>query len=270
MATILTDIGRAKLLVATPMSPVTLSHIAFGDGSGSLPSVLPTRIALVNEVVRVNCSNPLKDTVDPTVIAVSGSIPRTFGGVTLREVGLFDNAGDLIAYGTVNNQVVPTPTSEYGYTFTGIIRVKLDNTTMTTVINSDAPAFDHRGLTFRDEPDAHPASSITTSGGRTMQQMVSFAKTVSSSSTLLVGENHIITSGSTQTLPSTSGLTVGSVVRLYKISTVSVVVQVNNIATEQIRVGSSPVDYMDFDSLLVNDNSSLIFTWTGTVWECNL
>lgn len=270
MATILTDIGRTKILAATPLAPVTLSHIAWGDGSGSIPSVIATRTALVNEVLRVDCSFPVRDTADPTVLAVSGKIPRTFGGVTLREVGVFDDVGDLIAYGSINNEELPTPTTEYGYTYQGTFRFAVDNTSMVEVINSDAPAFDHRGLTFRDEPDAHPASSITTLGGRTVQQMVSFAKTISSSSTLLVGENHIITSGSTQTLPSTSGLTVGSVVRLYKISTVSVVVQVNNIATEQIRVGSSPVDYMDFDSLLVNDNSSLIFTWTGTVWECNL
>lgn len=143
MATILTNTGRAKLIVATPMLPVTLSHIAFGDALGATPVVDPTRTTLVNELVRVNCSNPLKDTGDPTVIAVSGTIPRTFGGGTLREVGLFDNTGALIAYGTINNQVIPAPTSEYGYTFTGTIRVKLDNTTMTTVINSDAPAFDH-------------------------------------------------------------------------------------------------------------------------------
>jgi hypothetical protein len=270
MATILTDIGRTKLLVATPMSPVTLSHIAFGDGSGSLPSVLPTRTTLVNEVVRVNCSNPLKDSADPTVIAVSGTIPRTFaGGVTLREVGLFDNAGVLIAYGTVNSQVIPAPTSEYGYTFTGTIRVKLDNTTMTTVINSDAPAFDHRGLTFRTEPNAHPASSIDTTAGRTVQQMFSITKVLSGSGTLLVGENNIVSSSTTQTLPSTSGLAVGSRVVVSKYSTVLATISVNNTGTEQIRFGSNN-DYEDFDSLLIDETDIVEFIWTGTVWECKI
>lgn len=269
MATTLTNNGRAKLLVATPMLPVTLSHIAFGDGSGATPTVDPTRTALVNEVVRVNCSNPLKDSADPTVIAVSGSIPRTFGGVTLREVGLFDNAGDLIAYGTVDNQVVPTPTSEYGYTFTGTIRVKLDNTTMTTVINSDAPAFDHRGLTFRTEPNAHPASSIDTTAGRTVQQMFSLTKVLSGSGTLLVGENNIVSSSTTQTLPSTSGLAVGSRVVVSKYSTVLVTVSVNNTGTEQIRFGSNN-DYEDFDSLLIDETDIVEFVWTGTVWECKI
>lgn len=270
MATILTDIGRTKLLVATPMSPVTLSHIAFGDGSGSLPSVLPTRTTLVNEVIRVNCSNPLKDTVDPTVIAVSGSIPRTFGGVTLREVGLFDNAGVLIAYGTIDNQVVPTPTSEYGYTFTGTIRVKLDNTAMTTVINSDAPAFDHRGLTFRTEPNAHPASSIDTTAGRTVQQMFSLTKVLSGSGTLLVGENNIVSSSTTQTLPSTSGLATGSRVVVSKYTNTLTTINVNNTGTEQIRFGANSGDYEDFDSMLIDESDIVEFIWSGTVWECKI
>lgn len=270
MATTLTNNGRAKLLVATPMLPVTLSHIAFGDGSGTTPTVDPTRTALVNELVRVNCSSPLKDTGDPTVIAVSGTIPRTFaGGVTLREVGLFDNAGVLIAYGTVLDQVIPVPTAEYGYTFTGTIRVKLDNTSMTTVINSDAPAFDHRGLTFRTEPNAHPASSIDTTAGRTVQQMFSITKVLSGSGTLLVGENNIISANTTQTLPSTSGLAVGSRVVVSKYSTVAVTVQVTNTSTEQIRFGSNN-DYEDFDSLLIDETDIVEFIWTGTVWECKI
>lgn len=269
MATILTNTGRSKLLVATPMAPVTLLSMAFGDGSGSLPTVDPTRTSLVNEVIRVNCSNPIKDTADPTVIAVSGYIPRTFGGVTLREVGIYDNTGALIAYGTINNQVIQTPTSEYGFTYVGTIRVKLDNTAMTTVINSDAPAFDHRGLTFRSDPNAHPASSIDTTGGRTVQQMFSLAKVLSTSGALIVGENNIVTGNTTQTLPSTSGLAAGSKVEVHKASGNVVTVQCNNITTEQIRVGNSAADAADYDSFVLDTNSRFVFTWTGTVWECN-
>ena len=269
MATILTNTGRTKLLAATPMVPVTLSHIAFGDGGGSIPSVIATRTALVNEVLRVGCSFPVVDTADPTVIMVSGSIPRTFGGATLREVGLFDNTGALIAYGSINNEVLPAPVTEYGYTYTATFRVKLDNTTMVTVINSDAAAFDHRGLTFRSEPSAHPASSIDTTGGRTVQQMFSLAKSLSTSGTLIVGENNIVTGNTTQTLPSISGLATGSKVEVYKASGNVVTIQCNNIATEQIRVGNSAADATDYDSFVLDTNSRFVFTWTGTVWECN-
>lgn len=270
MATILTNAGRTKLLAATPMAPVTLSHIAWGNGGGSIPSVVATRTALVGEVLRVGCSFPVRDTADPTVIMVSGNIPRTFGGATIREVGVFDSAGTLIAYGSVNNEVLPAPVTEYGYTYTGTFRFKLDNTSMVSVINSDAAAFDHRGLTFRTEPNAHPASSIDTTGGRTVQQMFSVSKILSTTGTLIVGENNIVTANTTQTLPSTSGLTVGSRVVVSKYSVALVTVQVNNTGTDQIRFGSSASDYEDFDAILMDDVNTVEFVWTGTVWECNI
>lgn len=266
---ILTNAGRTKLLAATPMAPVTLSHIAWGNGGGSTPSVVATRTALVGEVLRVDCSFPVRDTSDPTVIAVSGNIPRTFGGATIREVGVFDNTGTLIAYGSVNNEVIPAPVTEYGYTYTGTFRFKLDNTAMVSVINSDAAAFDHRGLTFRNEPNAHAASSIDLTSGRTVQQTFSLAKNLTASGTLLVGENNIATANITLTLPSTSGLAAGSKCEFYKSSNNVVTVQCNNIATEQIRVGNNSSDIQDFDSLLLDTGSYLIFTWTGTAWECN-
>lgn len=268
MATILTDVGRTKITAATPLTPVTLSHIAWGDGGGSIPAVVGTRTTLVNEVLRVDCSFPIRDTTDLRTLMVSGSIPRTFGGVTLREVGVFDNTGALIAYGSIPNEVLPTPTDEYGYTYTGTFRFVCDNASDVDVINGDAPAFDHRGLTFRDEPDAHPASSITTVGGRNVQQMFSLGKIVSSSGTLIVGENSVLTTNTTQTLPSTSGLTVGSRVVVSKYSGTLATVQVNNTGTEQIRVGSNTADAQDFDSLLLDDKGFFHFIWTGTVWEC--
>lgn len=267
MATILTDAGRTKLLAATPITPVTLSHIAWGNGGGSIPTVVATRTALVGEVLRVGCSFPLRDTADPTVIMVQGSIPRTFGGATIREVGVFDTTGTLIAYGSIDNEVIPAPTTEYGYTYTSTFRFKLDNTSMVTVVNGDAPAFDHRALTFRTEPNAHPASTIDTTGGRTVQQMFSLNKVLSTSTTLVIGEDNIISANTTQTLPSVSGLATGSKVVVQKYSTV--IATVATLGAEQIRVGANTSDYLDFDTLLLDDIGTFVFTWTGTVWECN-
>lgn len=270
MAVILTNAGRTKLLAATPIAPVTLSHIAWGDGGGTIPPVEATRSSLVNETIRVGCGSPVRDTVDLTVVKVNGNIPRTFGGATLREVGVFDNTGTLIAYGSIDNQVLPAVTDEYGYTYTSTFRFKLDNTSMVSVINSDAPAFDHRGLTFKEEPNAHPASSIDTSSGRNVQLMFSVSKVVSNTGTLLVGEVNIITANTNQSLPSISGLTVGSKVTVYKNANIQLTVTVNNTSTEQIRFGSNLSDYEDYDAILIDDNNIVTFTWNGTVWELNL
>ncbi len=268
MATILTNAGRTKLLAATPMAPVTLSHIAWGDGSGSIPSVVATRTALVNEVLRVDCTNPVRDTADLTVIKVSGYIPRTFGGATIREVGVFDNTGVLIAYGSVNNEVLPSPVDEYGYTYTGTFRFKLDNTSMVEVINSDAPSFDHRGLTFRNEPNAHPASSIDCTFSRTVQQWLNISKPQTTGITLLVGEDNFIETNNTFTMPATTGLLKGSKVILKKRGDVTPTIQVDNTLTDQLYIGRSPTDMEDFDGFLYNISSGMTFVWNGTNrWE---
>lgn len=270
MATILTDDGRAKLLVATPMAPVTLSSIAFGTGGGSLPVPDGTETALAGELIRVDCTFPVKDTTDPTVIAVSGTIPRTFIGGTIREVGLFDNVGVLIAYGSVATVTVPAPTTEYGLSYTGTIRVKLDNTTMTTVINTDAVAFDHRGLTFRNEPDAHPASSITlTQTGRTVQGMNDVCKPLTTAAGLIIGEEYILTTNNTFTLPSTSGLPDNSKVLLRKRGNVNPIVQVQSTGTEQLYIGKESTEMADYDSFLYSINSAILLVWNDTDnrWE---
>jgi hypothetical protein len=269
MATILTNAGRTKLLAATPMVPVTLSHIAFGNGNGNIPSVIATRTALVNEVLRVGCSTPVVDTADPTVIMVSGSIPRTFGGATLREVGLFDNTGTLIAYGSINNEVLLAPVTEYGYTYTATFRVKLDNTTMTTVINSDAAAFDHRGLTFRTAANAHPATSIDTAGGRTVQDMFTLSKVLTTASVLIVGEDNYITTSNTFTLPSTTGLANGTRVVCRRKRDVTPTIVVNSTGTEQIVVGKNDLEYEEYDSVLFNILASIVFVLDSATkrWE---
>jgi hypothetical protein len=269
MATILTNAGRSKLLAATPMVPVTLSAIAFGDGSGSIPAVVPTRTSLVNERLRVDCSFPVVDTADPTVIMVSGSIPRTFGGVTLREVGLYDNTGVLIAYGSINNEVLPAPVTEYGYTYTATFRVKLDNASMVTVINSDAPSLDHRGLTYREEPNAHPATAIYTTGGRTVQEMFTLSKVLTTTATLIAGEDNYITTNNTFTLPSTTGLANGTRVVCRRKRDVIPTITVSNTATEQIVVGKDDLIYAEYDSVKYNILASIVFILDSATkrWE---
>lgn len=270
MATILTNTGRTKLLATTPMAPVTLSHIAWGTGGGSIPSVVATRTALVSEVLRVGCSFPVRDTADPTVIMVSGSIPRTFGGATIREVGVFDSTGALIAFGSINNEVLPAPVTEYGYTYTATFRFKLDNTAMVSVINSDAAAFDHRGLTYRTEPNAHPASSIDCTFSRTLQAWIDVSKPQTTGITLLVGEDNYIESSNTFKLPQTTGLAKGSKVYVKKKGNVTPIIEVFNTATEQIVVGRRPDILSSFDSIIYDLNAGVTFVWNGTnAWEIN-
>jgi hypothetical protein len=98
--------------------------------------------------------------------------------------------------------------------------------------------------------------------------MFSITKVISANGILVVGENNILSSNTTQTLQSTSGLTVGSVVTVAKYTNVLATIQVSNTSTEQIRVGGNTSEAQEFDSILFDEGAYLQFVWSGTKWEC--
>ncbi len=107
--TILTDIGKAKIANATALGTVVqLTHIAVGDGNGV--EIVPdqTDNVLANEVWRAALNSIDVDPVNPDWIVAEGYIPSTDGGFTVREVGLFDLAGDMIAIGSYPDTYKPT------------------------------------------------------------------------------------------------------------------------------------------------------------------
>ena len=95
--TVITDTGLAKLAAATPGTPLVITHVAVGDGGGVYVAPVSTWTALTNEIRRDAVNRVYQSSLDATVFIVEGFLPKTVGGFTIREVGLFDSAGDLIA-----------------------------------------------------------------------------------------------------------------------------------------------------------------------------
>jgi phage-related tail fiber protein len=107
--TILTDIGKAKLANATALGTVvSLTEIAVGDGGGVVTSPKTTDTSLVNEVWRAALNNISIDSNNANWIVAEGYIPSTDGNFTVREVGLFDFDGDMIAVGNYPDTYKPT------------------------------------------------------------------------------------------------------------------------------------------------------------------
>lgn len=108
---LLTDIGRIKLAAAAANnSPLDITHMALGDGFGAEvgePDGYETE--LVNEVYR-NTINSL--TSDGAQFVADMVVPHGTGGWTVREMGLFDTDGDLIAY--ANTPAIEKPASSSG------------------------------------------------------------------------------------------------------------------------------------------------------------
>lgn len=98
--TVLTDIGQNKIANAVATGgTIEITDLAVGDGGGSLPTPDSGFTSLVNEVRRAAINSSQTDPDNPSWIVVEQVLPPDVGGWTIREVGVFDSAGDLIAYG---------------------------------------------------------------------------------------------------------------------------------------------------------------------------
>lgn len=163
MAAIITDIGLTKLATASPLVPLEITHVAFGDNNNVWPKLLdPTATSLTNEVYRSDASDPIKTPSEPQILIFEGSIPGTVGGFTLREMAIFDVDGDMIAIGDIDQIVKPVPASGNSIILTQRLHVKFSSTSDVELIAQDVAVSDHQGLSNRTAVDAHPASSIST------------------------------------------------------------------------------------------------------------
>ncbi|MCG8995058.1 phage tail protein [Laribacter hongkongensis] len=121
---LLTRVGEAKLAKATALGTrLAITHLAVGDGGGSVPQPEPAQTALKHEVRR-GLVNELKvDPLNPNQIIIEQVIPEEAGGWWIREVGAFDADGDLIAVGNCPESYKPVLAEGSGRT--QIIRMVL-------------------------------------------------------------------------------------------------------------------------------------------------
>lgn len=120
-----TNIGDAAISTAIANnSKLNITHIAFGDGNGSVPTPTKTRTSLVREVHRQAIT---KYAMHPTIanyIVIETIIPSNIGGFWIREMGIIaDNV--LISHGShapFFKVADPDGVSEYRLKFTQNIR----------------------------------------------------------------------------------------------------------------------------------------------------
>lgn len=95
---VLTNVGAAKLANATALgAQVEITKMAVGDGNGALPTPNPAQTALVHELRRAPLNTLSIDPNNANQIIAEQVIPEDVGGWWIREIGLFDKDGDMIA-----------------------------------------------------------------------------------------------------------------------------------------------------------------------------
>lgn len=80
-------------------SQVNLTHLAVGDSNGASYNPSGAQTALVRELYRTTLTHAAIDENNPNQLIVEAVISETVGSFYIREVGIFDEDGDLFAIG---------------------------------------------------------------------------------------------------------------------------------------------------------------------------
>ncbi|RTP21549.1 phage tail protein [Enterobacter roggenkampii] len=132
--TLLTDIGAAKLASAAALGvPLKITQMAVGDGGGVLPTPNAQQTKLVGEKRRAALNMLYIDPQNSSQMIAEQVIPETEGGWWIREVGLFDETGALIAIGNCPESYKPQLAEGSGRTQTVrmvLITSSTDNITL--------------------------------------------------------------------------------------------------------------------------------------------
>ncbi|AZZ26531.1 TPA: tail fiber protein [Escherichia coli] len=169
--TVITDTGAKKLAQAAAPDGklVRLTHMAVGDGGGTLPTPDSKQTRLVHEVWRHTVNRVFLDATHQNRIIAELVIPPETGGFWIREIGVFDEHGDLIAVGNTAESYKPTVAEGSGraQTFRTILTVSSTATVALTVDNTMVMAtvdYVNDKLKEHEQSRRHPDASLTAKG----------------------------------------------------------------------------------------------------------
>ncbi|WP_208295969.1 phage tail protein [Serratia fonticola] len=165
---ILTTAGAAKIAAASAGGkPLKIDRMAVGDGNGKLPTPNPAQTKLVNERHRAALNSLTVDKAAPDRLIAELVIPANVGGFWLREMGLYDADGTLIAVSNMAESYKPKLEEGSGRTQTLRMVVIVSHTeAITLIVSGDmvmatrdfvAAAIDDHAKS-RNHPDATTAA----------------------------------------------------------------------------------------------------------------
>ena len=106
---LLTNLGAGKLANAAALgTQLKITHMAVGDGGGSLPTPNASQTKLVGEQRRAALNSLSIDAANSSQIIAEQVIPESEGNFWIREIGLFDADGVMIAVANCPETYKPT------------------------------------------------------------------------------------------------------------------------------------------------------------------
>ncbi|HDV7902387.1 TPA: tail fiber protein [Escherichia coli] len=169
--TVITTAGAAKLAAATAPGgrKVNITTMAVGDGGGKLPVPDAGQTGLIHEVWRHALNKISQDKRNSNYIIAELVIPPEVGGFWMRELGLYDDAGTLIAVANMAESYKPALAEGSGRSQTcrmviivssvSSVALTIDTTTvMATQDYVDDKIAEH------EQSRRHPDASLTAKG----------------------------------------------------------------------------------------------------------
>ncbi|HHI5148519.1 TPA: phage tail protein [Escherichia coli] len=169
--TVITTAGAAKLAAATAPGgrKVNITTMAVGDGGGKLPVPDAGQTGLIHEVWRHALNKISQDKRNSNYIIAELVIPPEVGGFWMRELGLYDDAGTLIAVANMAESYKPALAEGSGRSQTcrmviivssvASVELTIDTTTvMATQGYVDDKIAEH------EQSRRHPDASLTAKG----------------------------------------------------------------------------------------------------------
>lgn len=121
---ILTAVGEARLANAQALGIAwNITQLGVGDGNGAEPMPDRLQTALINERRRAPLNQLKIDPNNASIIIAEQVIPEDIGGWWIREIGLYDDFGDLVAVANCPPTFKPQLTQGSGRT--QVVRLNL-------------------------------------------------------------------------------------------------------------------------------------------------
>ncbi|MGC0881573.1 phage tail protein [Pantoea agglomerans] len=131
---LLTNQGAAKLANAAALgTKVNIASMGVGDGGGTLPTPDAAQIKLIGERRRAQLNSLTVDAANSSQIIAEQIIPESEGGFWIREIGLYDADGVLIAVANCPETYKPQLAEGSGRTQTVRMILIVNSTTAVTL-----------------------------------------------------------------------------------------------------------------------------------------
>lgn len=169
--TVITKAGAVKLAAATVPNgkKVNFTAMAIGDGGGTLPVPDPNQTKLVKEVWRHALNKISQDNKNKNYVVAELLIPPETGGFWMREMGLYDDTGTLIAVGNMAESYKPALAEGSGraQTVRMVIMVSdiesVELTIDTSMVMATQDYVDDK-LAEHEQSRRHPDATLTAKG----------------------------------------------------------------------------------------------------------